>query len=90
MATERNWFIAIGDMDGEYAGNPLTFDASQVYGPFTKEQAVAMSAMDDFPHETKAIQAFPAQRISVRELKKIIKKELADAKKDEDEDTDEE
>ncbi len=82
---KRNWYVAIGDMSGEYAGNPLSFDASQIYGPYTMEQAVAMATLgNDFPHESKDVVAFPAQRMPIRELKRLIKAELKEAQDDAD------
>ncbi len=83
--SKRNWYVAVGDMSGEYAGNPLSFDASQIYGPYTEEQAIAMAKLgNDFPHESKDVVAFPAQRMPIRELKKLIKAEIKEAKEDDD------
>ncbi len=84
--SKRNWFVAIGDMSGEYEGNPLSFDASEVYGPFTQEQALALAKMGDgFPHASKDVVAFPAVRLPFRKTKALIKTELATAQDEDDE-----
>jgi hypothetical protein len=84
MAT-RNWFVAIGEMGGEFDGNPLSFEASEMYGPYTFAQAKSISDMGDFPHATKAIEIIPANRLPIRALKKLVKQQLAAAKADQDE-----
>ncbi|MBU6429916.1 MAG: hypothetical protein KGR26_12960 [Cyanobacteria bacterium REEB65] len=80
---KREWYVAIGDVSGEYEGNPLCFVASHVYGPYTAGQALIASKLgDEFPHATSDVWIFKASRPSYRELLSHIKAKLAEAKED--------
>lgn len=80
MSSRRRWFVAIGDMSGEHEGNPLALDASDVYGPFTPEQALKLSKMGDgFPHASYGVQIFRACPGRFREVARLIKAKKAEA-----------
>jgi hypothetical protein len=80
-AKKRDWYVAYGDMSGEFEGNPLSFEASGVYGPYTAEQALQLSQLsNEFPHATMAVEIFKACKMPFRSLLKKIQGELAEAK----------
>jgi hypothetical protein len=80
MAGKREWYVAVGDMSGEYEGNPLSFDASEIFGPFTAAQALELSKMDETaPHASFGIVIFKAQKLPFRSLRKQIRERLKEA-----------
>ncbi len=89
MPRKREWYVAVSEMGGEFAGNPPCFDASEIYGPYTAAQALELSKMDEAaPHETFAVTIFKADKMPFRSIRKVIrdrlKEEIAGAAKDED------
>jgi len=81
---KRDWYVAYGDVSGEYEGGPLTYDASQVYGPFTAAQAQQLSELcKEFPHATKDLWLIKVSKASFRSVLHMIRVDLAEAKAEE-------
>jgi len=78
----RDWFVAVGDASGENEGNPLSFDASDVYGPFTAEQAAELSRLgDEFPHGSYDVRIFKVvKRKRFAGVRTMIRGLIAEAK----------
>jgi len=78
----RDWFVAVGDASGENEGNPLSFDASDVYGPFTAEQAAELSRLgDEFPHGSYEVRIFKVvKRKRFAGVRTMIRRLIQDAK----------
>lgn len=83
MSRKREWYVAVSEMSGEFAGNPPCFEAAEIYGPYTAAQALELSKLDETaPHETFAVTIFKAQKVPFRSLRKSIREKLKEAIKD--------
>lgn len=81
MGKKKEWFIAVGDIGGEFAGNPLAFIASDLYGPYTKKQVEQAEKIgESFPDETFAVYSFfcPEPK-PFNELLQELKTKVADS-----------
>jgi hypothetical protein len=78
---KRDWYIAVCDTSGEFAGNPASFEAATIYGPYTREQAgKAEDLGEEFPNESWTVVVFKAEeRPPFRSLIKLIKHRVAAA-----------
>jgi hypothetical protein len=78
---KREWYIAVCSMSGEFAGNPPSFEAATIYGPYTHEQvAKAAKIGDGFPHETYSVETFKADdRPPFRSLLRMLREQVAKA-----------
>jgi hypothetical protein len=83
--SKRNWFLAVCDMSGTFEGNPASFEAATIYGPYTKEQVEEAEKIgEDFPHATYALTVFTAdERPRFKSLLKLLKEVVAKAKQEE-------
>ncbi len=80
---KRDWYIGYGNTSGEHAGQPLSFEQSEVFGPFTESQANELLEWGrEFPIESRRVVAFQKSLASFRSLKNAIRVDLEQAKKD--------
>lgn len=80
MTRKREWYVAVGDMSGDHEGNPLAFEASDVYGPFTAAQALRLYELgEDFPHASYGVTIFRRSPGTYRDVARLIKAKKAEA-----------
>lgn len=73
-AGKAEWYVAISEMSGTFAGNPPCFEASEIYGPYTAKEATEAELLGaGFPHESYSVTTFRSvAKPSIRALLKTI------------------